>query len=293
MNNIYRKAKRVIALAIIVGALPFVFNTRAYAEETTAESPEMKVESKWLDDYKKPVGLTYGAQATIQTTYMWRGLYAGGANIQVDANVGYGGLYADMWWNVGVTDWTFHTFQPELDLSLGFKRWGLNVFILYIYNFDCGFFDFANYADKGNRLDLNVRYTISSKIPLTFVWATRVGASDGYINEKGELVHAHSSYAEINYTQALPYDLSLYGAIGISPWKSVYSGYQQSFVVNNIELSLRKDWSVSAHCGIALKGDFYLNPSALAHDKTTAEWHPKDPGRQAINANIGMIVYLK
>ena len=294
MVSIYTQFKRVIALTIIVGALPFVISARAYAgEEDKGERLEVRGESRWMDDPKTPVGLTYGAQATIQTTYIWRGLHAGGANIQVDANVGYGGLYADMWWNIGTTDWSFHTFQPELDLSLGFKRWGLNVFILYIHNFNCGFFDFANYADKGNRLELNVKYTISSKIPLTFVWATRVSAADGYINDKGELVHAHSSYAEINYTQALPYDLSLYGAVGISPWKSVYSGYEQGFVCNNIDLRLRKDWTVSKYCGIALQGQLSLNPSRLAHDKTTAEWHPRNPGRQAINANIAMIVYLK
>lgn len=282
MENIYRNLKRVIALTIIVGALPFVFNARAYAKE-----------SKWMDNPKKPVGFTYGVQATLQTTYIWRSLYAGGANIQLDANVGYGGLYLDMWWNIGVEDWSFNKFQPEVDFSLGFKRWGLNIYLLYIHNFNCGFFDFANYVGKGNRLELNARYTISSKIPLTFVWATRVSAADGYINEKGELKYAYSSYAEINYCQALPYDLSLYGAIGISPWRSVYSFYEQEFVVNNIELRLRKDWSLSEHCGIALQGQLTLNPSVLAHDKTTAEWHPKNPGRQAINANIGLIVYLK
>ena len=107
--------RKVIALALCVGALPFVFSARAYAEETTG------IPGLW-DEYKRPVGLTYGAQARIQTTYLWRGIYAGGANIQGSANVGYGGLYADMWWNIGVTDWSFKTFEPEVDLSIGFRR---------------------------------------------------------------------------------------------------------------------------------------------------------------------------
>lgn len=282
MKSIYRHFQRVIALTIIVGALPFVINVRAYAGE-----------SKYMDDPKKHVGLTYGAQATLQTAYIWRGLCAGGANIQVDANVGYGGLYADMWWNIGTTTWAFNKFQPEVDLSLGFKRWGLNVFILYIHNFNCGFFDFSNYEGRGNRLELNAKYTISSKIPLTFAWATRISAADGYIDEKGDLKFAYSSYAEINYCQALPYGLSLTGAVGFSPWRSVYSFYKKQFVVNNIDIRLRKDWSASKHCGIALMGQIALNPSVLADDKTTAEWHPMNPGSQTINANIGMIVYLK
>lgn len=292
MEYIYSTIKRVMALALIVGALPFVFFARAYAEEMP-EISDQKTASKWMDDPKKPVGFTYGVEAKLQTTYIWRGLYSGGANIQLDANVGYGGLFFDMWWNIGVTDWSFSKFLPELDFSLGFNRYGLKLYMLYVHHFDFAFFNMTNTPGSGNRLELNARYTISSKIPLTFVWATRLWGNDGYFDENGVYKRAYSSYAEINYTQALPYDLSLYGAIGISPWRSVYSGYKQRFSVNNIEVRLRKDWSASEHCGIALQGQLTVNPSAIADDKTTAEWHPKDPNNQAINANISMIVYLK
>ena len=89
---------------LCIGALPFVFNARIYASERGQE-----IRQKYFDDYKAPVGLTYNAQARIQTSYLWRGLYCGGANIQASANVGYGGLYLDMWWNIGVDDWSFKT----------------------------------------------------------------------------------------------------------------------------------------------------------------------------------------
>ena len=274
--------KRVIALALIVGALPFSYCARAYANE-----------SQWLDDYSQPVGFTYNAQARIQAAYLWRGLYCGGPNLQASANVGYGGLYFDMWWNLGVVDWKFDDFLPEVDFSLGFSRWGLDVFLLYIHNFNTSFFDFRNYPDKGNRLELNVTYTVSSKLPLGVRWATRIAASDGYYNEKGDTVRAYSSYAEIFYTQHLPYGLSLYGAFGFSPWKSIYSFYQRDFTVSNIELRLRKDWTVEKRCGLMLQGQLCINPSALAADKSTARWHPDFPGNQSINANITFGVYLK
>lgn len=277
--------KRVIALALFAGALPFLYCAGAYAGE--------KETNQWLDDYSKPVGLTYNAQAKVQAAYLWRALYSGAMNMQASANVGYGGLYLDMWWNIGTKDWSFKTFQPEVDFSLGFARWGLNVYLLYVYNFNTGFFDFHNYAGKGNRLELNARYTVSSKIPLTIVWATRVAASDGYINAAGETAFAYSSYAEINYTQALPYDLSLYGAVGITPWRSVYTHYEAGWGVVNVELRLRKDWSLSKHCGMMLQGQLTISPYALAADKSSAEWHPKNPGNQAINANLGIGVYLK
>lgn len=272
---------RVIALTLAVGAMPFVFSAGAHAEN------EM-----WLDDYSRPVGFTYNAQAKIQTTYLWRGLYAGSANIQASANVGYGGLYADMWWNIGVTDWTFRTFLPEVDLTIGFARWGLDVNLLYIHNFNCGFFDMHNYPDKGNRIELNVRYTVSKKIPLSVLWATRVWASDAYL-QGSDTVRAYSSYAEISYTQALPYDMSLYGAVGLTPWRSCYTFYQGGFAINNIDVRLRKDWSLSPHCGLMLMGQLCINPYALAVDLSSAAWNPSSPHRQAVNANIAVGVYLK
>ena len=295
-----------MALTFLVGALPFLFIASAhaqemsqtqevYAQETQIQEAEKKTSqtNPWLDDYNTPVGLTYGFNATLQTTYIWRGQYSGGLNIQPSANVGYGGLYVDLWWNIGTPDWNFNSFQPELDLSLGFNRWGLDVHLLYIHNFNCGFFDFNNYPDKGNRLEINARYTISSKLPLSFLWATRIGASDGYVNAAGDPIMAYSSYAEISYTQALPYGLSLYGAFGITPWRSCYTQYELGFAVQNIEVRLRKDWSIHKRLGLMLQGVFTCSPSMMAADKTTTEWHPKSPGRQAINANLALGIYLK
>jgi hypothetical protein len=214
-------------------------------------------------------------------------------NIQPSANVGYGGLYADLWWNIGTTDWGFQHFLPEMDFSIGFDRWGVNVYLLYIHNFNCGFFDFKNYPDKGNRLELNVRYTVSSKLPLSILWATRVAASDGYLGASGDTVMAYSSYLELSYTQNFPYGLSLYGAVGITPWRSVYTNYSGHFAVANIELRLRKDWSLSEHCGLMLQGTLTINPYELAADPSTAQWKPLTPHRQAINTNICLGVYLK
>ena len=287
--------RKVIALTVFVGAIPFLFGARVCANEITSveEQEVVRKENKWLDDYHKPVGLTYNAKAVLQTAYIWRGLSVGAANIQASANVGYGGLYLDMWWNIGVASWDFKTFQPEVDLSLGFARWGLDVFLLYIHNFDCGFFDFHNYPGRGNRLELNVKYTVSSKLPLGIVWATRVGASDGYLNAAGDAVMAYSSYAALFYTQNLPYNLSLYGEIGITPWKSCYTGYKGDFAVTNITLRLRKDWSLSERCGMMLHGQLTMNPYLMATDKSSIEWHSFNPSAQSIIVNVGLGVYLK
>ena len=74
---------------------------------------------------EKPNKLEWSAGATMTSNYIWRGLYCGGPSLQVDATIGYAGFYANMWWNIGATDWTFSAFNPELDLMIGFSRWAL------------------------------------------------------------------------------------------------------------------------------------------------------------------------
>ena len=273
---------------MVIGVMPFLVYTPAQAHERDSVSGG----SKWFDDYRKPVGFTYNAQARFQAAYLWRGLYCGAMNVQGSANVGYGGLYLDMWWNIGTEDWTFKTFQPEVDFTLGFSRWGLNIYALYIHNFKHGLFDFHYYDSGRNSLEVGVRYTVSSKLPLSFLWATRFTDADSYILG-GDTIHAFSSYAEISYTHQFAYGLSLYGAVGITPWKSLYTRYQRGFAVQLVELRLRKDWDVSKHCGLMLMGVVCVNPSALAADRTSYQWDPKNPGNQSINANIAFGVYLK
>jgi len=260
--------KKVIALVLCIGALPFVMNAPAYAREGV-ESRKSKVERNLKDE------LTYNAQARIQTSYLWRGLYCGGPNIQASANIGFYGVYADLWWNIGATDIRFSAFQPEVDLSVGFNRWGLDVYLLYIYNFNCGFFDGGNYIDKGNRLELDVKYTIP-KTHLTIAWASRVAASDCYLNAAGDIVRAYSSYAEISYNQPLKDGWSVFGAIGVTPWKGCYN--PNGAALQNIEVRVRKDWQIARHTGIMLQGQMAVNPMTPIH---------------VINLNATVGVYLR
>lgn len=131
------------------------------------------------------------------------------------------------------------------------------------------------------------------KTSQTNPWLDDYNTPDGYVNAAGDTIMAYSSYAEISYTQALPYGLSLYGAFGITPWRSCYTQYELGFAVQNIEVRMRKDWSLHKRLGLMLQGVFTCSPSMMAADKTTTEWHPKSPGRQAINANLALGISLK
>ena len=253
--------KKLATLGLCIGALPFVFGAGAYAGENERKSVK--------DEF------TYNAQARIQTSYLWRGLYSGGPNIQASANVGFYGVYLDMWWNVGFHDMTFKSFQPEVDFSLGFNRWGLNIYALYIHNFNCGFFDFTNYYGKGNRLELNLMYTIP-KTHLTVRWGTRIAASDCYLNAAGEIVRAYSSYAEISWTQPFKDGWSVFGAIGVTPWKGCYN--PNGAALQNIEVRLRKDWNVGKHTGLMVQGQMAASPMQAIN---------------VINLNLALGVFLR
>lgn len=284
---------RVVALTILVGALPFLIPAYAQASASDERRDSLSAKERWLDDYSQPVGFTYGVQMSLNTTYLWRGLYCGALNLQPTANVGYGGLYLDVWGNIGTEDWSFRTFQPEIDLTLGFNRWGLDVHVLYIHNFKHGLFD-LNYYDSGrNALELALRYTVSSKLPLSLLWATRFTAADSYVNEANDTIRAYSSYCELSYTHHFRYGMDLYGAIGITPWKSLYTGYQRGFAVQNIEIRLSHERSLSEHIGLRVQTTLSINPSALAADPETVSWHPHSPSKQSINTNASLTLFLK
>ena len=308
--------KKVIALVLCIGALPVLFPASASAkksgdglrvtgdglaatEKPHPTSPQGRRigyrgrgtgDGLW-DDYKKPVGLTYSAQVTVNTTYNWRGIYSGGWNIQPVASVGYGGAYVGTWWNIGATDYAFSGFLPEMDWKIGFNRWGIDLSLLYVHfldrtNLDLGLF-------SSNSMEVALRYTLSPKLPLSILWATRVAGGDGYINAHGDAVRAYSTYIEISYTHSFRYGLSLYGAFGISPWRSIYSAYKRDFTAHNIDIRLTKNWDVSTHCGLMLQGQVTINPSELAANPQSAQWKWKDPFGQAINANLAFGVFLK
>lgn len=263
-------------------------------DHTSLSSDRTSLKSRWLDEHPKRLGMTYGADINLVANYIWRGLYVGGPSVQASANVGYGGLFVDMWWNVGSTDWAFQGFLPEVDISVGFSRWGFRLFIIHMCYFDgTGLFDFKQAApgQPGNTTELRAGYKVSSKLPLSILWCTRFTSRDGYLLDDGTVKRAWSSYLELGYDFALPYDMTLSARLGMTPWKSLYTGYQGDFAVNNIALTLRKDWSLSAHCGLHLSADLMLNPWRISRENI--RWSATEPGEQRLNANISCGVYLK
>jgi len=315
------------SLLLVVGAL-------MTASMLQAEEVQSKKESL-LPDYKQKVGFTYGVGADIVSNYIWRGLYVGGLGIQADANVGYGGLFLDMWWNLGAGDWTFKNeygctkmaFNPEVDMTIGFSRWGLTVMFMHMYYFDyyrnfdgslsdrrsC-YFDFSNTAPGGGiTQEWRIKYRVSDKLPLSILWCTRTWGRDGYMIDgdgnridpsiyrdlpedeqaKCSVKRAYSSYLELGYDFYLPYDLTLEARLGMTPWKSMYTAFQGDFAVNNASVKLIWKHSLSEHCLMTMFGNVMCNPYDLSQSITHPDTHNSVTRGRQVLFNVGCGFYLK
>jgi len=270
--------------------------------------------SKWMDNYPKHVGLTYTVGADVVSNYIWRGIQVAGLSVQPDLAVGYGGAYIDVWGSVGATNWAFiapekyyfdYALYPELDITIGFCRWGLDIKYMHMYYFDkygngntSRFFDFRDPKDGkgGITQEWRVKYRVSNKLPLHVMWCTRTWGRDGYVhvNENGNAnrKRAYSSYLEVGYEFALPYEMTLFANLGMTPWKSFYTGYQGDFAVVCLDAKLQRSWELSKHCYMNAFAQVMLNPYDMSRVAIDKSYQSINKGQQIL-WNVGCGFYLK
>lgn len=280
--------KRYIITTLII--LTSLANNYIYAQPTQNTK-------QWMDDYPKHIGWQWNTSATLVSNYIWRGLYVGGPSIQADATIGYGGFFANMWWNIGAANWTFKQFNPEVDIAIGFNRWGLQIYYIHMYYFDhynngkpSHFFDMKNHQPGagGTTGEWRIAYRISNQLPLSILIACRTFGRDGYINN-GTLKRAYSTYIELGYDFTLTHDWTLQTRIGITPAKSLYTNYQGDFAVNLIGLKLQKNWTtkhlhINAFAHLMLN-TWHINANNLITPITQAD-------QQKLNVAIGTQLYI-
>jgi hypothetical protein len=292
----------------------------------------------------KLIEFGYDAGAEIVSTYLWRGQYNGGLSFQPDLAVGWDSEHTSFrvgtWWSIGASDWKFRKglpytddynpntyFIPELDIYANLNLWGVTLgFTHYYYFGGSNFFSAGNIAkvkELGNtsQTEISLGYDFSTllDLPLYVTWNTMVSGDDGYltglsVNEEGEIEgeykRAFSSYLEVGYTHTWEdLGLSFGGAIGMSPWKSLYTDMDwqslddetgeivdesKSFAVNNISLRLEKEWSLGDDlCTISIFGVGMINTCNL--NKNTAFVNAAGDDKlyiQKLNGAIGMSVWF-
>ena len=240
---------------------------------------------------------SWSASATMTSNYIWRGLYCGGPSLQLDATVGYGGWYADMWWNIGATDWTFTAFNPEVDIVVGFSKWGLNVNYIHCFYFDqypdgtpSKFFDFGNHPRGGGGAtgEWRVSYRVSDRLPLSCLVAFRTFGRDGYwVSDIGELKRAYSTYIELGYDFALGEDWQLDARVGVTPWKSTYTRFEGDFAVTLVGLKLHRTWALE-HCSVKGFANVMLQPWQVTKENLIRPI--AEAGDQKLNMSVGCSV---
>jgi hypothetical protein len=267
-------------------------------------------ESNLASNAKQESGFTWSASAVVTSNYIWRGLYCGGPSLQLDATVGYAGFYANMWWNVGATDWAFTGFNPEVDVTIGFSRWGLNVNYIHCFYFDkypdgtpSRFFDFNNHPRGGGGTtgEWRISYRVSDRIPLSFLVAFRTFGRDGYYVDvnNGEYVplgdvtnlddvtlkRAYSTYIELGYDFDLTHDWMLAARVGMTPAKSLYTGFQGNFAVTLVGLKLTKSWPLK-YGALNTFANVMLQPWQVTKDNLIRPIN--EAGNQKLNMSVGL-----
>ncbi len=251
----------------------------------------------------------WSLNTTLTSNYIWRGLYCGGPSMQLDATIDYAGFFANMWWNVGAKDWTFSSFNPELDLTIGFCRWGFSFYYIHCYYFDrypnaipSKFFDFKNHPKDGGGTtgEWRISYRVSDKIPLSCLIAFRTFGRDGYyvsldngemedivgdvIPENIALKRAYSTYIELGYDFALGENWQLDTRLGMTPAKSLYTGFRGDFAVAMVGLKLHKTWKLES-CTLKGFANVMLCPWQLTKDSLIRPI--AEAGEQRLNLAVG------
>ena len=297
MCNIYRTfvaimiSKKIIAVIGLVACV--VLPLGAQVVESSNEVETIPTE-------KKESLFSWSASALVTSNYIWRGLYVGGPSVQLDATVSYAGFFANMWWNLGATDWTFTGLNPEVDVTLGFSRWGLSVYYLHMYYFDryedgqmSRYFDFRNQTKGGTTGEWRVAYG-RPVYTNQRGWTTSVNAlcafrtfgRDGYNDETtGELKRAYSTYIEAGVDQTFGQGWSLAARLGITPAKSLYTGYQGDFAVTLVGLKLSKTWTLN-YGTLNAFANVMLQPWQLNADNLIRPI--AEAGNQKLNLSVGV-----
>jgi hypothetical protein len=279
-----KKTLLILALTLLgVSACPF----QAYAEDR---------------DYEE-LGLTFEVGADWVSSYLWRGQNIGGMAIQPMVTLDWKGLYVSGWANIGADNWSFEELNPELDITIGYDNFGLAVDLTHLY-----YFGGDPYFGKGgfkaqeqttsSTMEVHAGLHLGDlieKVPLYLDWYTTIYGDDCYEDENGEWKRAWSTYIEVGYDFELPLGMILGARVGIVPWLSSYSNYQevwknaQTVAINNVNLRLDREFELK-HVFLGVWGEMMLNCYGL--DKTNLTTTLENKGDQRLNWRIGASLYF-
>ena len=269
----------VLALALIgVGA----FSYQAKAEEGT-----------------KGISLAVGAD--VVSGYLWRGYNLGGLSIQPSVTFGWNGLYLCGWANIGADSWRFEELSPELDITIGYDNYGVALDLTHLYYFggDKYFKGLDNPQNlSASTMELHAGFHLGDlveKVPLSIDWYTTMLGYDPIVDSEGNVKRAYSTYIQLGYDIYLPLDIVLGLKVGFTPWKGMYSDYEDVWTngrtvgFNNLQLRAEREFEL---------GKLYINVwgeamfNCYGVDKNNIILPIGEASNQKLNGCIGVGIYF-
>lgn len=280
--------KKLILLALVlVCASAFVY--KAYAKNVDTPSRE--------------IGLSVEVGADVVSSYLWRGQNLGGLAIQPSITLDWKGLYVSGWGNIGADNWTFENLNPELDITIGYDNYGLQLDLTHLY-----YFGGESYFPKGgfkaqeiessSTMEAHAGFHLGDlveSVPLAIDWYTTIYGADCYLNEAGEWQRAWSTYIQVGYTFNLPLGVDLTTNVGFTPWRGMYSNYDEvwknakTVAINNLHLRAERYFELKG-IELGVWGECMLNCYGL--DKTNLTTALENKFDQRFNWGVGGCLYF-
>ena len=280
--------KKIIILALmLIGVSAFSFPALAEESKTT-----------------RTLDLSVEVGTDVVSSYLWRGQNIGGLSIQPYVSVAWKGLYLSGWASIGADKWSFEELSPELDITIGYDNYGVQLDLTHLYYFagepyfPKGGFKPEPLEESSSTMEAHIGFHLGDlveSIPLSIDWYTTVYGADFFINEQGEAERAWSTYIQVGYDFSLPLGLQLGTYVGITPWKGYYSNYEEvwtnakTVAINNINFRLSRDFEFKSF-GLSLWGECMLNCYGV--DKTNLTTELANKGEQRFNWGIGGSIYF-
>ena len=252
----------------------------------------------------------YEVGADLVSSYLWRGQNLGGLSLQPSVTLGWNGLYLCTWANIGADNWKFQKLNPELDITIGYDNYGVQLDLTHLYYF-YGDKYFKGLGDANNEyssstMELHAGINLGEwveKVPLSIDWYTTVLGYDPIFNNQGEIEvnengnakRAYSTYIQVGYDITLPLDIILGIKVGFTPWRGMYSDYEevwkngQTIGINNIQLRAEREFELKGIC-LNVWGEAMFNCYGVTKDNIIKTFG--EASSQKLNACIGVGVYF-
>ena len=208
----------------------------------------------------------FSVNADFVSSYVWRGMYCGGASIQPAMDFTVGGFSIGAWGSVSIAD-NFITSYKEIDLYASYSFGNLTA---GLYNFwvnaegEYNYFDFSE--STCHQLEANLLYSFGF-FPLSLGWNTLIAGNDFYFDKNGKSKRAFSTYIEAIYDFSIK-EVDLQLSLGVSPWKSnvlyindLDDNKNNDFALINTSLSAIKSIKITENYSLGLFGQLVVNPA--------------------------------